>query len=119
MGPLEAGNQINGFLKTLSLYTQPSLTEGMPRATIEAMAMGCPVIGSNVGGIPDIVSDRFVHRRGSIKELSNHIKQLHMNRELLNNEGLLSLKKAIPYLKKNLDHKRIEFYNKINNLIKR
>jgi len=119
MGPLEAGNQINGFLKTLSLYTQPSLTEGMPRATIEAMAMGCPVIGSNVGGIPDIVSDRFVHRRGSIKELSNHIKQLYMNRELLNNEGLLSLKKAIPYLKKNLDHKRIEFYNKMNNLIKK
>lgn len=119
IGALEAGAQVNGFLKNLSLYIQPSLTEGMPRATIEAMAMGCPVIGSNVGGIPDIVSDRFVHRRGNIKELSNHIKQLYMDRELLNKESLLSLKKAIPYLKINLDHKRLEFYNKMNKLIKK
>lgn len=114
IGGLEAGNQINDFLSTLSLYVQPSFTEGMPRATIEAMAMGCPVIGSNVGGIPDVVSERFVHKRGNAQELSNHIKQLYLNREILVQESASSLKKAIPYLKENLDKKRQEFYSLMN-----
>lgn len=114
IGPLEAGKQVNEFLKTLSLYVQPSLTEGMPRATIEAMAMGCPVIGSNVGGLPDIVSEKFVHQRGNAQELSNHIKQLYLDREILVQESTLSLKKAIPYLKENLDKKRQEFYSLMN-----
>lgn len=114
IGGLEAGNQINDFLSTLSLYVQPSFTEGMPRATIEAMAMGCPVIGSNVGGIPDIVSKKFVHQRGNAQELSNHIKQLYLDREILIQESTSSLKKAVPYLKENLDKKRKEFYSLMN-----
>lgn len=114
IGPLEAGNQINEFLKTLSLYVQPSLTEGMPRATIEAMAMGCPVIGSDVGGIPDIVSERFVHGKGNVKQLAEHIKSLYTDRENLKDEALLSLKKAVPYLKQNLDKKRLVFYAEMN-----
>jgi glycosyltransferase involved in cell wall biosynthesis len=119
IGPLEPGEQVNEFLKTLSLYVQPSLTEGMPRATIEAMAMGCPVIGSNVGGIPDIVSERFVHNKGNAKELAEHINYLYTNREALNQEAILSLKNATPYLKENLDLKRLEFYTKMNKLLKK
>lgn len=114
IGALESGNQINEFLKTLSLYVQPSLTEGMPRATIEAMAMGCPVIGSNVGGIPDIVSVQFVHQKGNYHLLSNHIDYLFKNREELKKEAFFSLEKAIPYLKQNLDKKRLDFYAKMN-----
>ncbi|KXO00964.1 hypothetical protein LS48_00330 [Aequorivita aquimaris] len=118
IGPLESGSQINEFLKTLSLYIQPSLTEGMPRATIEAMAMGCPVIGSNVGGIPDILSDRFIHKKGNIKELAAHIDYLYSNRDELKREAVLSLTKAVPYLKTNLDKKRLDFYASMNKILK-
>ncbi|WP_314242149.1 glycosyltransferase family 4 protein [Empedobacter tilapiae] len=114
IGVLESGNQINEFLATLSLYVQPSLTEGMPRATIEAMAMGCPVIGSNVGGIPDIVSEKFVHRKENSKELAGHIQRLFLDRKLLQSESVLSLEKVQPYLKENLDKKRLAFYVKMN-----
>ena len=35
----------------------PSLSEGLPRVGIEAFARGRPVIGTNAGGIPDLVYD--------------------------------------------------------------
>jgi len=38
------------------LFVIPSHTEGMPRALLEAMAMGMPCIGTNVGGIPEVLS---------------------------------------------------------------
>lgn len=114
IGPLEAGEEINNFLKTLSLYVQPSLTEGMPRATIEAMAMGCPVIGSRVGGIPDIVSSEFLHEKGDYKTLSHHIMRLYLDRKVLEKEAEQSLDKAFPYLKTNLDKIRLDFYKKMN-----
>jgi glycosyltransferase involved in cell wall biosynthesis len=35
----------------------PSLEEGLSNVILEAMALGCPVIASNVGGNPELVED--------------------------------------------------------------
>lgn len=45
------------FLKTFDLFVLPSRQEGIPRAVMEAMGMGIPVIVSNIPGCTDLVCD--------------------------------------------------------------
>ena len=40
-----------------SVLVLPSISEGLGRVLIEAMATGTPVIGSRIGGIPELVQD--------------------------------------------------------------
>jgi glycosyltransferase involved in cell wall biosynthesis len=44
------------YLRASDLLVMPSRTEAMPMALIEAAASGLPVVASNVGGIPEIVT---------------------------------------------------------------
>lgn len=113
IGPKESGKEIFDFLLDMSLYVQPSYTEGMPRALLEAMSVGCPVLGSKVGGIPDVVSSTFIHNSGDYKTLSDQILKLYNNRELLLKESIRSIEMVQPFLKSNLDKKRDSFYREI------
>jgi len=63
-----------------------TVSEGLPMVAIEAMQLGIPVIGSNVGGIPEIVRDGvngLLVAPNNAEALADRIQQLLDEEELL------------------------------------
>lgn len=56
LGQLGFGRPVCDFLDSIDLFVMPSRAEGLPRALVEAMARACPCIGSDVGGIPELLA---------------------------------------------------------------
>lgn len=54
LGALE---DARSFISQMDVLVLPSLNEGMGRVLLEAQAMGKPVIGSSVGGIPEVIRE--------------------------------------------------------------
>lgn len=49
--------EMSRFMQDIDVFVLPSLTEGTPNAVIEAMAHGRPIVTTDVGGIPDLVTE--------------------------------------------------------------
>lgn len=119
LGNLASGDQVFSFLDSLDLYIQFSKTEGVPRAMLEAMARGCPIVSSNVGGIPELLEDRFLVKSGDVAMLSNKIKSLLTNTEQYQSSIEQNIKTAKRFTLKNLNKKRYNHYSKVYKAFKK
>lgn len=78
-------NDINDILNISDIYLQPSRTEGLSLSIMEALNYSLPVIGTRVGGIPEIVHEGengYLFEKENVEELSDRIEILVNNREV-------------------------------------
>jgi glycosyltransferase involved in cell wall biosynthesis len=50
-------NDVAPFYATADVFALPSHSEGSPYVLLEAMAAGVPFVATEVGGVPEIVTD--------------------------------------------------------------
>ena len=56
VGSYEGTVGCSAFMRTLDVFVLPSFAEGTSKSVIEAMAHGLPIITTNVGGLPDLLT---------------------------------------------------------------
>lgn len=69
--------EVLALMNDADIYAQPSISEGMPNALLEAMLYGCKPLGSNVAGIPTLIGNwgKIIYHRSS-SELISALEEL-------------------------------------------
>lgn len=111
LGSLPYDEVIN-WLDSIDIYVQPSKTEGLPRALIEAMSRGLLSIGTNVGGIPELLDQNYIFSNLSNNEDEIIEILLRINKEELKKEAIRNFDVAKEYEQSKIESRRQLFFRK-------
>jgi len=86
-------SEISKHMGQCGIFVIASRTEGVPRVLLESMAAGKPRIGSDVGGIPRVIShgeDGFIFMSEDIDDLAEKLRLLMADKKMRERFGLAS-----------------------------
>jgi glycosyltransferase involved in cell wall biosynthesis len=75
---------VEKYYLAADIYCQPSRSEGLPNAVIEAMCSALPIVASDVGGIADLVTvgNGLLFKPGEPESLTRQLYKLLVHREM-------------------------------------
>jgi len=86
LGYLKSEEEMFRFLNEVDCFCITSLQENYPNVLLEAKLSGLPIIGYNIGGIPEIVGEHgYTFPVGSHDEIAEAGKQIFENSEVWRN----------------------------------
>ena len=92
--------EIVPYYQALDLYLVTSRDEGGPKAVLEAMATGVPLVSTRVGMAPDVVTqgvNGFLADVEDVEELTLHASTLATNRQMRDDVRRAALKTVAAY----------------------
>lgn len=104
-----SSDQMDVFYDSLDIYIQPSKQEGLPRAVIEAMGRACPVLGTNIAGIPELIQRDCLFKVNSDSEVVEAVERIIKFN--LNKISEDNFNKAKEYERDKLVARRNDFYD--------
>ena len=103
-------SKIFSLLDEMDIYIQPSKQEGLPRAVIEAMSRGCLCLGTNVAGIPELLDEKYIFKKGCVNDIISIIKRITLEDYL--QQAIRNFDESRKYNTVLLDSKRNDFIDK-------
>lgn len=105
------------FLRESDVFVLASITEGLPRAMIEAMSQGIPCIGTVAGGIPELIDKEMLVKKKDVMGLVQKIEMLLNDKKLMWEQASRNLSKSYQFKESVLSKRREEFYQELSNLL--
>ncbi|MDP6380104.1 MAG: glycosyltransferase [Phycisphaerae bacterium] len=93
-GQVTWGPDLFAYLDNAHLFVMPTLTEGLPRAVIEAMARGLPAISTDVGGIPELLQKQCLAQPGDSQGLAERIERFVCDPDFLAAQSARNYRRA-------------------------
>jgi len=111
---------INSILESSDLYIQASISEGLPRATIEAMSYGLPILATNLPCFLELkINKKLIFSKSSDMDLASSFIKIIESSQLYNSASSNNVRTANNYRFSLLDSKREKFIHQIYSEIKR
>jgi glycosyltransferase involved in cell wall biosynthesis len=76
---LPATASVAPFMRSIDIFVSCSHSEAFSNALLEAMACGCCVVGSRVGGTPELIGENqrgLLFEKGSVDDLADQLSRL-------------------------------------------
>ena len=104
------------IISVYDIFSLPSLNEGMGRVLAEAMSLGKPIVASNVGGIPDLVThgkNGFLVPARNPEKLAKYIQILIEDKEKKEKMGQAGKEMAKIFSKEKMVENIANLYEKL------
>lgn len=90
-----SADEVQDYLRKADVFLFPSQTEGFSNAVLEAMAVGLPIVASDVGANSDMIEDKggIIVRENNAKHLRDAIIKMY-SPDLRNNMSAWNIKKV-------------------------
>lgn len=115
LGRINGKDNMLKELRRCHMMVFPTGSEGLPRAVIEAMAVGLPCISTPVGGIPELIERKYLFAPDDARGFADEVDRLINEPGELYDMGMKNLRMARTFSKKILQRKREAFYKKLYN----
>lgn len=116
---LLSAEELYSLLKAADVMILPTLTEGLPRVLIEAMATGLPCVATPVGGIPELLDKESMFEPEDVSGFTERIARLLTDAELYKQESSRNFERSKDYEDDKLQEKRNNFYRRLRDLVKK
>ena len=121
VGAVAGGEAVRAQLDQGDVFLMPSRQEGLPRALVEAMARGLPALGSEIGGIPELLGpqERFALGGTTTEQaetVADALQRLLADPARYEALGTRNLEVAKGYANAALEDTRRQFYEAVRDL---
>lgn len=116
LGRFSTSQEVTEEMKRHDLFIFPSKSEGLPRSLIEAMAIGLPCLSTPVGGIPELLSDKFLFDPDDVNGFTYAVKNLIDNPHIMEEASKQNIAVALEYEASVLQERRNIFFSKLKKI---
>jgi glycosyltransferase involved in cell wall biosynthesis len=102
---------VTAWLRAIDIFVLPSLSEALSNSLMEAMACGCAVVASAVGGNPELVSDGtngLLFQAGDAAHLADQLERLIVDEDLRTRFGAESSNRVRQHFSREASVRRME-----------